>query len=1521
MKQRYFLLGVLPKMSNNFIYKFVTLSVLVLFSFSNSFAQCSQLVWSDEFNGTGVDGNKWQSITGNGCPILCGFGNGEAQRYDPNQATITKVGSESYLSIDAKYAPNSAYPQQPFSSAKLTTEGKFSTLYGRIEARMKLSSGVGAWPAFWMLPEGGAGTWPFTGEIDIMEAKHKNPKSTDGTLHYDAGGYHFTGRAYGSTTDLSTEFHVYAVEWGPNIIKWFVDGNLFQTLTPSTTVNGGWPFNDRKFYIILNLAVGSLGTGYTSVNGVGVEPVPADFPTKLLVDYVRVYNGSFSNGVTGDAKVYNNETNKTYTVTNIAGASYNWSVPAGASIVSGQNTNSIIVNWGTTGGDVTVTASVSGCANQVYKLAVITELPLPVEKVYEDFQTNRNITYLNKTGVLTEAVANPSATGVNTSALVGKYVRNAAELYDVLNIKNIAITNANDYVSGRKKMSFDIYTSAPIGTKISMQLENSLVTTPINFPYGRHSAYKALTTVQNKWETIEFEFEKTIDITTSALSINNVVFLFESGVNVANTYYFDNLLTKAAPEKPIIATTIIENYDGISKIVKGTSTGTYTANVANPASSAVNNSVKVAKYVRNAGEIYDVLFFDTKTTIEDAALLKNQTNKILVDVYSSAPAGTVITLSLENSTVSLPTNFPLGRNSTYVGLSTKQNQWETITFYYNSTPDEGTSNLAVNQMAFLFNSGSSTSDTYYFDNIRIGSTKLPDVFTPGAVYEDYQTIRNLTFKSANGTYTAAVANPSPTGINTSANAGKYVRNTVEKYDNIAFNATVTNIADFKKGTKRFAMDVYTSAPVGSLITWQAESNASVPSNYPTGRHSVYQAVVKQTNTWHTLIFSYQSAPDASTADNDVNRFVFLFEPNSNSANTYYFDNLRNVNLVATDNPPVDVLPSPWVSKDLGAVTAAGSGALANGTFTVKGSGSDIWNNTDEFQYVYQPITGDAEIIARVSSLTNTNTYAKAGIMFRDALTGNAKQAMTAITAAAGVEFLSRDAVAGLTIQAGAAGTAPKWLRITRIGNVFTSYYSDNGSVWVQLGTPRTVSMVSAIYVGMAVTSHNNGTLATGVFSDVTVKNITTQTNTLPSPWVNKDLGATVIAPAGTATFTNGTFTVKGAGKDIWETSDEFQYVYQPVTGDAEIVAQVNSLTNTNTYAKAGVMFRDALTGGSKHAFTALTAAAGIEFLSRDVVAGVTTPAGVAGSAPKWLRVTRTGNVFTSYYSDNGTAWTQLGTPRTIAMASTIYVGLAVTSHVIGTLTTATFSNVTVKSIVPVNNNINLASGKTAVASSTENANLAANNVTDGVNNGTSRWGSVFAEAESSIYVNLGAVYKISRVNLFWEAAYAKNYKVYVSTDNVFTENEVIQTVVNSDGGNDDITTPTQVLSGQYVRILCTLKALPYGYSLYEFEVYGAAAANAAKASLANLAAINTTQKAAIVYPSLVTDILRVPVTNESYGNKQIIISDLLGTVFMKKSVNAAVRETSINVNSLPKGVYIYTVLSNKGTVSKKFIKE
>ena len=871
-------------------------------------AQCNQLVWADEFTTPG-DLSKWRVYNGDGCAEgLCNFGNAELQVYRPANAVVANGQLTITTRFERSLEGGRGYD---YTSARLDSKqasGALQTFkYGRIEARMKLPSAEGVWPAFWMLAD--PGNWPYTGEIDIMEAKHRNPKTVAGTVHYDAGGAQYTTREYTSPVDLSQDFHVYAVEWGPDQIKWFIDNTVFHTATPKTTTGGAWPFNDNNFYLILNAAVGGPGTPFTG-NG---NPIPGDYPTTTQVDYVRVYTGSFSNGVTGPNGVYQGDQNKTFRLNDIAGASYAWTVPAGATIVSGQGSSAILVNFGSgaASGNVSAAVSVNGCASTTYTKALTVSPPLLADRVYEDFESNRVVTYGPATGVLTQAVANPSAV-LNTSPKVGKYVRNNAEQYDVLNVRNLGISNANDFVQGRRRLFMDVYSTAPVGSRITMQFENSKVTTATNFPYGRHSAYKATTTRQNAWETVEFEFEKGIDAGTSIYSVDNVAFLFQPVTNSGATFYFDNLLTRKKPEAPVVATDALLDYDGTARLsfdAAGTN-GAYSV-VANPSKTAPNTSNNAAKYVRNASEQYDVLFFDAGapgTVIENAGLFKDQTYQFQVDVYSSAPVGTPINITLQNKLAASPQgSFPAGRNSTYLANTTKRNQWETLTFFYNSTPDEGTANVAVDQLAVLVNSGVASGDTYYLDNFRVAKRAAP-TYKPGTTFENYDNVRGLAFRKADGAYLAPTTNPAVGGSNTSANVAKYTRNSTAKYD--ALILTSSQIKDgsaYVAGRKLFALDLYTTAPVGTVVTWQLESGAaSNPGNYPTGRHSVYQGVVKQTNAWHTITFSYASSPDAGTPDADVDNVVLLFAPNSSSGAVFYVDNLRNL---TADSAPTNAVPT------------------------------------------------------------------------------------------------------------------------------------------------------------------------------------------------------------------------------------------------------------------------------------------------------------------------------------------------------------------------------------------------------------------------------------------------------------------------------------------------------------------------------------------------------------------------------------------------------------------------------------
>ncbi len=891
---------------------------------ARTWAQCNQLVWGDEFNTTALDTTKWKVVVGDGCPTLCGFGNAELQNYRAQNLSVTGGNLIISTKFETTTAPSGGTYQ--YSSGKIESKvaglGKLQTFkYGRIEARMQLPSAGGIWPAFWMLAD--PSNWPYTGEIDIMEAKHKNPTSMTGTAIGDAGGGnpYFASRTYSAGVDLSTGFHVYALEWGPDVLRFYVDGNLYNTVTPETAA-GAFPFNDNQFYLILNAAVGGPGSGYTGY----IQPTPADYPTQTLVDYVRIYKGTYNYAVVGDGAVYQNEQYKNYRIDAIAGATYAWSVPAGATVVSGQGTNTISVNWGTTPGNVAVTVTTSGCTTNVYTKAVTVSPALALEKVYEDFQANRFLTYGTRTGVLTQAVATPGSAAPNTSTAVGKYVRNAAETYDVLYVQGLGIGNANDFAQGRKKVYVDVYSTAPVGSRVTMQFENGAVTTSTNFPLGRHSAYKAFTTKQNAWETLEFDYEKTIDAGTSIFAINNVAFLFEPGLNTANTFYFDNVLVKTMPVPPVVATDILENYDGTSRISydAAITNGTYTAGVANPSATGVNTSARAGKYVRNSSQTYDVLFFNAGppgTVITDAGKFKDQTYQLQLDLYTDAPVGSTVRITLQNKVAAAPTgSYPAGRNSTYLAVTTAQNAWQTLTLSFDTAPDAGTSNLAIDQLAVLFNGNTNTGNTYYLDNLKVVKHVADPTYTAGTLFEDYETTHNVSYVTANGTYLATQNNPSATGVNTSAHVARYTRSSTSTYDALTLaSAAVKDGGLYKAGDKIFAMDVYTAAPVGTVISWQLESSAaSLPGNYPAGRHSIYQAVVKQSNAWQTLQFTYASTPDGSTTDASVDRLVFLFAPNSSTGDVYYFDNLRSLNKTGT--APTNVAPTVSLTSPAGGAT-------------------------------------------------------------------------------------------------------------------------------------------------------------------------------------------------------------------------------------------------------------------------------------------------------------------------------------------------------------------------------------------------------------------------------------------------------------------------------------------------------------------------------------------------------------------------------------------------------------------------
>ncbi|GIF16078.1 discoidin domain-containing protein [Actinoplanes teichomyceticus] len=236
----------------------------------------TRLVFADEFNGaagTKPDGSKWTMDPG--VPQ-----NGEVQYYTPNSENASMNG-QGQLVIEAR---RQDYQGRQYTSHRMNTSNKFHVQYGRIEARIRVPKGNGLWPAFWMMGSDflAGRPWPYNGEIDIMEVLGRNTSEAYSTLHAPAyngaGGY---GQKY-ATVDLSADFHVWAVEWDSKGMRFFLDNREVFYAAKDTVENtrGPWIY-DHQFYLILNLAVG------------GDFPGPIDastpFPSRMLVDYVRVY--------------------------------------------------------------------------------------------------------------------------------------------------------------------------------------------------------------------------------------------------------------------------------------------------------------------------------------------------------------------------------------------------------------------------------------------------------------------------------------------------------------------------------------------------------------------------------------------------------------------------------------------------------------------------------------------------------------------------------------------------------------------------------------------------------------------------------------------------------------------------------------------------------------------------------------------------------------------------------------------------------------------------------------------------------------------------------------------------------------------------------------------------------------------------------------------------------------------------------------------------------------------------------
>jgi beta-glucanase (GH16 family) len=242
------------------------------------------LTWSDEFDGpdgSPPDPAKWVLESGGH-----GWGNNELEFYTARLQNVRQENGHLVIEAIKENFTGDKGTRRDYTSARLKTQGRFSQRYGRFEARIQIPSGKGMWPAFWMLGDDfSSAGWPACGEIDIMEsAGDTEPAMIHGSLHGPgySGANALTAAYTLSRGRFSDGFHVFAVEWAPQVVRFFVDGELYATKTPSDVpVGKRWVF-DHPFFILLNLAVGGNLPGSPRNSTV--------FPQRMLVDYVRVYS-------------------------------------------------------------------------------------------------------------------------------------------------------------------------------------------------------------------------------------------------------------------------------------------------------------------------------------------------------------------------------------------------------------------------------------------------------------------------------------------------------------------------------------------------------------------------------------------------------------------------------------------------------------------------------------------------------------------------------------------------------------------------------------------------------------------------------------------------------------------------------------------------------------------------------------------------------------------------------------------------------------------------------------------------------------------------------------------------------------------------------------------------------------------------------------------------------------------------------------------------------------------------------
>ncbi len=628
--------------------------LLILFTCTyGSFAQTRKLVWADEFNATTIDRSVWSFDKGPANDCVHYFTD------RPENASI----ESGILRI---IALKESYEGFNYTAALLKTKNSMYWRYGRIEARIKLPGTNGFVPAFWMMPaDDQYGWWPWSGEIDIMEHPTNQVDKIYGTVH--TGAYSsFTGSApRGSNIqipDAETVYHIYAAEWTPDRIDFYVDDQKYFTFKNENSGSEAWPF-DQPFYIILNLAVGGGWVGNPDATSI--------FPAVMEVDYVRVYQYEQDMNITGPDFLPYNSQPAIYTFPSIDGASYSWNLPGHAEIVSGQNTFQIQSDWNIFGGSVNANV-------QTHEGSYIVEFPVEVSyNLLNNSGFEKGVKYWNCSIIYTaDAEAHLDTLNVHRgkSSLFVDVKAPATNGWDIqVSQRELSIINGKHY-----RASFWAKTNGA-----ASQLGAAIINT-VDYTLYAHNTFS----VTDSWTKFEMTFTANVSAT--------VGFNVDLGNN-AGTFYLDDFVF-TIPE--------LSNYNQLANPDFEREKDDWYLNTLFPAQA--NGYVDNGEYavsIDNGGiNTWDIHLGQSTVSVE-----KGKEYTLSFDAYAAEPLTIYAIVGKNTDPWTVYTS-----NSIFTLTATKQ------TYSYSFVMTEPSDQ----QARFGFDLGASSADVF-FDNVFLSEGRIP----------------------------------------------------------------------------------------------------------------------------------------------------------------------------------------------------------------------------------------------------------------------------------------------------------------------------------------------------------------------------------------------------------------------------------------------------------------------------------------------------------------------------------------------------------------------------------------------------------------------------------------------------------------------------------------------------------------------------------------------------------------------------------------------------------------------------